>query len=228
MERKIFVSGLYEDVIETLNSFGAETIEVIPMHGMDAPISRHADCAAFAVDGLIFAQEENADLLRSYGYNAVSVEGIASPYPCDVKLNAKLFGKKIICNEKFISDSVREYAYKNGYTIINNRQGYSACSILKINDKAAITDDISTYNALVKADIDVLHISKGSVKLDGYDYGFIGGCGGMLDEDTVFFSGNIENHIDFREIIDFLNINGVKKIVSPTGELRDFGGFIVL
>ena len=49
-----------------------------------------------------------------------------------------------------------------------------------------ITEDTGIAAALSeKTDIDVLLIEKGHVKLDGYPYGFFGGCCGLIENDLL-------------------------------------------
>ena len=40
----------------------------------------------------------------------------------------------------------------------------------------------------------MLLISSGDIKLEGYDYGFIGGASGKISDNTVVFFGNAEMH----------------------------------
>lgn len=67
---------------------------------------------------------------------------------------------------------------KNDIEIVNINQGYARCSTLILNNRTAVTADISVKNALEKDGAKVLLISSGDIKLEGYDYGFIGGASG--------------------------------------------------
>ena len=115
----------------------------------------------------------------------------------------------------------------SGKRIINVNQGYTKCSVCAVSDKAFITDDKSIYQALKSADYDVLEVEKGSVALDGYDYGFIGGACTMIDDGTVAFFGDIKTHPNFRKIERFCIIHNVKIInLAENKPLTDVGGAV--
>ena len=149
-------------------------------------------------------------------------------YPDDVRLNCAVIGNKIICNTKTIAHEVLEYAYEIGLTVINVNQGYSRCSICVVNENAIITDDISIFTAAQNFLDDVQFISKNSIRLDGYNYGFIGGCCGKIDKDKIAFNGSIESHDDYKLILDFLNRNKVECIELHNDRLTDIGGILPL
>ena len=60
------------------------------------------------------------------------------------------------------------------------------------------------------------------------DYGFIGGCSGLISNDTIVFFGNIEKHPDYDKIKVFVNSKN-KTILSLSNEnLLDLGSLIPL
>lgn len=80
---------------------------------------------------------------------------------------------------------------------------------------------------LPKNGIDVLKIDSGSIRLDGYDYGFIGGACTMIDDGTVAFFGDIKTHPNFRKIERFCIIHNVKIInLAENKPLTDVGGAV--
>lgn len=108
------------------------------------------------------------------------------------------------------------------------RNCYSRCSVCVINENAIITDDISVFTAAQNFLSDVLFISKGSIRLDGYDYGFIGGCCGKIDKNKIAFNGRIDSHKDYKLIIDFITKHGVDCIELNNNVLTDIGGILPL
>ena len=78
-----------------------------------------------------------------------------------------------------------EFAENEGLNVINVNQGYSGCSVCVINDSAIITDDESIFTAAQNFLNDVLLIQKGSIRLNGYNYGFIGGCCGKISKNKL-------------------------------------------
>ena len=69
-------------------------------------------------------------------------------------------------------------------------------------------------------------VRKGSVKLKGFDYGFIGGCCGKIAEDTVAFCGNLKTHSDWLKIESFMKERGVYPLCLASGELIDIGSIL--
>ena len=127
-----------------------------------------------------------------------------------------------------ISKEILKFAETNNLIIVNTNQGYSRCSVCVVNENAIITDDKSIFTAAQFFFNDVLFISKGSIKLDGYDCGFIGGCCGKIDKYKLAFNGAIESHKDYKKIIDFLSRNSIECIELNQNRLTDIGGILPL
>ena len=64
------------------------------------------------------------------------------------------------------------------------------------------------------------------MKIDKYDYGFIGGCCGLIDKDLLLFNGDLSMHSDFDKIKNFLYYNGVSYIDIKGKALTDIGSII--
>ena len=90
-----------------------------------------------------------------------------------------------------------------------------------------ITSDKTIAMALLEKGCDVLLVGEGDVRLDGYQYGFIGGASGCFD-DTVYFAGDPHLHRDGKEIFDFCEINGKQVVYAKGEELTDIGSIIFL
>ena len=147
--------------------------------------------------------------------------------PEDCRLNAADIGDYIICNKKAVDQEIIEYAADKEKTIIDVAQGYSNCSVAVIDRNTFITDDPSIYHKIFRiSDIKALLVSKGSVKLKGLNYGFIGGCTGLIGPRHLLFNGDIEKHKDHRYIIDFLRENDIMFTDIKDKELTDIGGII--
>jgi hypothetical protein len=95
-----------------------------------------------------------------------------------------------------------------------------------VSENAVITADKNIARTAEAAGADALLISTApeKIRLDGYDYGFIGGASGML-EDTVYFTGDISSHPDAERIAEFCKAHKKKKMISLSKEtLCDVGG----
>lgn len=225
------ISAQAGDSIKKLNNLGIKTIGIKPYNALPDPVNSHADLQILHM-GIndIFCQNEHlcTGEFKS-NFNIKKIQALAgNSYPDDVRLNCAIIGNKIICNTKTIAREILEYAELNGLTIINVNQGYTKCSICIINDNAIITDDKSIYSAAGKFLNDALFISKGSIGLNGYGYGFIGGCCGKIDKNKIVFNGAIESHKDYKQIIDFLSRNSIECIELHQNPLYDIGGILPL
>lgn len=241
MAKTLFLSDSEPEIIHKLKFLGYDVLTVKANGQLDTSIIAHADCALFSPEkSTYFVEKGNHENIVKHftkgetqkktaeDYRIIAVEGVKSPYPDDVKLNCKQFGKKILSNTDTVAAEIAEFAYNNGYKLIHCNQGYAACSTVKLNDSAAITDDESVYNTLTANRIDCIKVSKGSVKLKGFDYGFIGGCCGLTEKNKIVFTGNIEKHSDAELIKKFLIKYGIDYICLTDGELIDIGGIIPL
>lgn len=226
---RCLIGAEYKQVAKELRELG---IDVVLLQGnplLDEEIRYHADILAFSPEqGLLIADSLSVGELRSNlaDYNVKEAENIKSPYPNDVKLNATILGKRIICNKKYVDESIILYAEKNNIEIINTNQGYTKCNMCILNHKAVITEDDSICTLLKKYQIDVLKISKGYVDLSIKHYGFIGGASAVISDNEVYFNGDVSFHPDYDRIIDFLNKYGFKAVFNKNRRLTDFGGIV--
>ena len=162
--------------------------------------------------------------LLEYGYEIVKISSPTSAkYPSDIALNALKIGNLICGKLKYVAKEIIEYAKALGFQLIDVKQGYSACSTLVLDDDTVVTADKSIYNALAKAGKRVVLISQGDIKLDGYDYGFIGGASCVID-DTVYFFGDIKKHKDYEKIYSEIARLKMKEKSISCEDVFDFGG----
>lgn len=214
-----------------LTDLGIECVTFSPSSCLDDEISAHADIHCFNCGNkTLIASAETAGELRSklLDYTVLPCENIHSPYPDDVKLNAALTPKGLICNSDYISDIIKSFCNKNSIQIIHTKQGYAKCSVLIISENAVITEDVGIAYLLKKYQFDVLHINAGYIRLSDNHYGFIGGAAGMISENILYVSGDLSHHPDYNMISEFLNKYGIKPVFNKERPLNDFGGFIPL
>ena len=217
------ISSQAGESIKKLNKCG---INILPI-----PVNSHTDLQILHVGNKnIFLQNEHlctGELETNFIIKKIQAPA-GNRYPDDVRLNCAIVDDKIICNKRTIAREILEYAELNGLTIINVNQGYTKCSICVVNENAILTDDKSIYTAAGNFFNDTLLVSKGSIGLNGYGYGFIGGCCGKIDKNKIAFNGAIESHKDYKPILDFLSRNSVDCIELHQNPLYDIGGIIPL
>ena len=237
--KTVLISGKYKHIIDALNrKYGINTLEIIANSQLDKPIASHADCCFLQLDkNTFFVDKNNYNNIVNFftsiegenitNFNIIS-EAVCSPYPQDVKLNAKVIGRSVLCNTKYLSESVHNSAVNSNFKLVNTNQGYAACSSILLNNNAIITDDESIYASCKLNAIDCILISKGSVQLQGYNYGFIGGTCGIIDKNLIAFTGSLKQHTDYELINAFLYKHNIRYIELTDGPLIDIGGIIPL
>lgn len=169
--------------------------------------------------------------MQSMGFNIVKSrfihnEGIIR-YPECTAFNVLILGGYVIGRLNSIDKNILDYSEQHNLKFINVNQGYTKCSVAIVSQNAVITADDSIYSAL-KDKFDVLKISPGYIDLPGYDYGFIGGCCGLLDKNLLAFTGRIKSHPDHTEIESFLKQHNVNYIELTDERLLDVGSLIPL
>ena len=190
--------------------------------------ARHADMQCLRINDTVFVLNECEHLigdLKSRNVHTVKTKGcIGGRYPNNVLLNAVYFHNRLYCKESALDCTVKDYCIQNDIEIINVNQGYTKCSTAIINDKF-VTSDRGIFQAMRKSGEEGALISPGHIRLDGVDYGFIGGAC-FEDEKNVFFTGDIKKHPDY-DIIK--SICGNKNIICMSDDIMyDIGGFVSL
>lgn len=219
------------EAIKKLSSMEIHCIEIDADNRLPKPVENHADMQLLHLgNNDIFCQNEHLFLGEFEKFlNLKEIEKKCSDkYPDDVLLNCTIIGDKLICNPKTVAKEVIELANDRNLSVISVNQGYARCSVCVINENAIITDDESVYRAAGNFLNDVLLISKNSIGLKGYNYGFIGGCSGKIDKDKIAFNGEIKYHSDYKQILNFLEKHGVEPVELKKGRLEDIGGILPL
>ena len=146
-------------------------------------------------------------------------------YPEDVILNSLTLGNRIYARLESLSPYLKNLAEKMGYELRPVKQGYPACTTLKLSDEAVITADEGIGAALLRDGIRVYMIKNGGISLPPYEYGFIGGSAGV-DGGTVYFLGDYRTHPS-RDIIDAaIRSEGLRAVSLASSPLVDLGGIL--
>lgn len=227
----VAISAEAGEAIEYLNAHCIRTYAVKPDLRLPSAVNTHADMQMLHLgksELLTFDEHLCTGELNQKFFLKPIGELPGNEYPFDVPLNAAIIGKFIICNPKTVSRTVLDYIDKCELTPIFVNQGYSKCSVCIINENAIITDDIGIFTAAGNYFSDALFISKGSIRLRGYSFGFFGGCCGKIDKDKLAVNGRIESHTDCNKIIDFAKRNSVEIVEMSSDRLTDIGGILPL
>ncbi len=220
-------------IYEAFNSLGINIIKIKKSKALQGAVASHADmlCHYLGNKEILITKEhpEIKDELINIGFNPIVIKkDITEKYPNDIGLNSARIGNFNICNSKHTALEILEYCDNNKIEIIDVHQGYAKCATCVVHKNALITEDKSIKLKCEQKGIDVLYIKKGYVELQGYNYGFIGGCSSLISADTLAFFGRIENHPDYDNIKSFLNNYNIMPISLSKSKLTDIGGIIPL
>lgn len=227
------VSSEAEDVISALNSAKIAVVPIEPNTNLPEGIASHADLQILHLgeNSVLTAScsKKSSDMLKTLGFELKSAENeLDFCYPNDCIINAEIIGKNIIVNPDIIDKKLMEFAEENNYNIIAVKQGYAKCSVLAVCEDAVITADPGIAKILQQKEIEVLKIEEGGIYLKGYDTGFIGGCGGMVEQKILGTSGDLKSIKDYENIKDFLRNRNIYAENLGGKTLRDIGGILPL
>ena len=227
------VSSEAEDVISALQSAKIAVVPVEPYKELPEGIASHADLQILHLGGnsvlTASCSKKSLDTLELLGFDIKTTENpLEFSYPNDCLINAQIIGKNIIANPDIIDKKLLEFAEENNYNIIAVKQGYSKCSVLSVCEDAVITADPGIAKILEQKEIEVLKIKEGGIYLKGYDTGFIGGCGGMVESKILGTAGSLKSINDYENIKDFLRNRNIYAENLGGRTLRDIGGILPL
>lgn len=209
--KKLNITPLFGDVIEY-------DVEAVKYH-IDTQIT-HIGGNKFVVSPYLFDHYSRvlpeADLL-------IGNTTFTGTYPDDAAYNVASIGRFAIHNFKFTDKVVLSEIQAEK---IHVSQGYSKCSLCIVDENSVITEDAGIAKTLKRHNIDVLKISAGDVRLNGLEYGFLGGASGKLSKNILAFAGDISSHRDYEEIRKFCIERNVEPISLCLGALTDIGSII--
>lgn len=219
---------------EILSYFGLEIIEIPICTDLYEAINGHVDIQLNILDKKSKKVIINKNLNNSFKNKLRNLEityveskdSLKNTYPNNIILNALSLDNYFIHNLKYTDENLLNY--QKDKVLINVKQGYTKCSCLPVSDKALITSDVGIYKALCKYDFDILLLPPGDIILDGLNYGFIGGTGGLINNNTMAFFGDLKHYKYGNEVISFLNKYNVKPIYLKNTKLTDRGSLFVI
>lgn len=223
-----------ENANENLKAYfinnGCTLIEIKKTDSVYEAVSCHTDIYMCKIGNSIVISQEQLEKIKDMLYHhhisyLAGTDPLGYKYPENIKYNGVQIGKYFIHNTKYTDAKILETAELYGLKIIHVKQGYSKCNIAVIDDNSAITSDKGLYRSLTEHGFDVLLIQQGHVKLKGFDYGFIGGASGQI-ENSIVFNGNLEEHPDFNKIQAFISSKGLQLVYFPQYPLEDIGSII--
>ena len=220
---------------EGLCSFGFTPVRLKPHRQLSSAVRSHTDLIISRLGDEYFMTEEYKDAYPSLVGKIEKMlskkalhftpDTLCDIYPKDCALNFFALDGAIVCNPKTLSPTVLKRAKEKGLRIISVKQGYPACSALRLNGRAVITADCGIARALEAEGFRAYLIEAGGISLPPHEYGFIGGAAGVFG-DTVYFLGDVSRHASFERIKYAIKSEGMNYISLSEGELCDLGGIL--
>ena len=192
------------------------------------PLRYHPDMQIASADGNLVCDSGLYDTYRTmFGENSKKLlcgkTQTQCTYPKDVAYNIKVVGKYVFHNFKYTDEKLKEVVADK--TFIDVSQGYTGCSICTVSDSAIITADRIIHEKALSAGVDSLLINPQGIKLEGFDYGFVGGSS-FLHDGILYFFGDISSHPDCLKIKDFCRKHDTEICILGTDVLTDYGSAI--
>lgn len=145
---------------------------------------------------------------------------LSAKYPGDIHLNAFAFKNFFIHNLKHTDQAILDYYKNHGYELVNIKQGYAKCSCLVTHD-FVITSDGGIYESL-RDFIPIHKIDHKQIKLQNFNYGFIGGATGVLGK-KIFFTGDFSHHSSHEEILKIISKYDYEIEILSKDPIEDYG-----
>ncbi len=214
-----------KSLIDALLGFEKEIYFSAPLETVYKPVNTHPDIQIhFASQSEAFVPPELYDYYRAVLPSRIRLrkgnKSLGGTYPYDVAYNVSRIGKNIILNSKYADEKIVGYYKRRGFNFVNVKQGYAKCNICS-DGNIAVTEDCGIYKALLKSGIKTLKIPVGSVRLCGFQNGFIGGACGSY-KNKILFCGEMKNDA----LAAFLKESKLKPISLDRGKLTDYGSIL--
>lgn len=220
--------------IENLHKLNLNPIIVPKNNNLYEAINGHVDIQLNIINKksrtVIIEKSISHNFIKNLEHNNIkyifSQKELKNTYPDNIFLNALILKDYFIHNIKYTDENLLKNMQNK--KIINVKQGYTKCSVLPIRDNAIITSDKGIYNSLKNENLDILLLPPKDILLPSLDYGFIGGAGGMINENTLALFGELNNYKYGDEVYKFLYKYDVKPVSLRKGKLIDRGSLLCI
>ncbi len=222
---KVVLGEKYKDKLEIpLQKKGFSCVFIQDNKNIADAVSGHVDMSLFRLNGNQFVGCKGVHFPFEVVMGTTDLE---EKYPKNIAYNALIMGQHFFHNLKH-TDPIILSLLDESVSLHNVKQGYTKCSVLPIGDKIAITSDIKICKILRECGIDALYIESKFVDLEGYSHGFIGGAGFFDEENTVYFTGKIEDKEVFKQIYHFLSRYNVQIDYLTNDKIFDVGSILLM
>ena len=223
MKYVIVAENFPEDSAEKLKKYG-EVVRTRANKNLLKGLDTHTDILVHPLpSGELVVDRDNFEYYKKIFPDKKilpSHSKLSKKYPKDVPLNAFTFKNYFIHNLKFTDKVLLDYYKNSAYELINIKQGYGKCSSL-VTEDFIITSDGGIYESLRDL-IPIYKIKHGEIRLQNFNYGFIGGASGVLGK-KIFFTGDFSHHSSNEEILKIIKKYDYEIEILSDETIEDFG-----
>lgn len=233
MKKLIIDSRASLEEKSSILSLGYKYIECPLCQKTYEAISGHPDILLHIVDNknVVLHKDIDSNFTRKLQHEGIKItyseNSLTSSYPFDIILNAVNTENLFIHYLKYTDPNLMNMI-KHEKKLINVKQGYTKCSTAIVSNSAFITSDQSIAKSLHNENMDVLLLPPGDIELPGLNYGFIGGCCGLIEPNLLAFFGNLEEYAYGKEVFEFLKKHKVEPYFLKKGKLTDRGSLFTI
>ena len=228
MKYVIVAENFPEDSAEKLKKYG-EVVRTRANKNLLKGFDTHTDILVHPLpNGDFVVDRDNLEYYKKIfpDKNIIpSHSSLSKKYPKDIPLNAFTFKNYFIHNLKYTDKVLLDYYKNSGYQMIDIKQGYTKCSCL-VTDDFVITSDGGIYESL-KDFIPIYKIKHGEIRLQNFNYGFIGGASGVLGK-KIFFTGDFSHHSSHEEILKIIKKYGYEIEILSKDPIEDYGSIFFI
>ena len=228
MKYVIVAENFSEDSAEKLKAYG-EVVRTRANKNLLRGLDSHTDILVHPLpSGELIVDRDNLEYYKKIFADKKILPShsiLSKKYPKDIPLNAFTFKNYFIHNLKFTDQVLLDYYKNSGYDMINIKQGYGKCSSLVTND-FIITSDGGIYESL-RDFIPIYKINHGEIRLQNFNYGFIGGASGVLGK-KIFFTGDFSHHSSHEEILKIIKKYDYEIEILSKDPIEDYGSIFFI
>ena len=225
-----------DEIARSLMAIGLKVIRTCLCDKLPLPVNGHPDLMYHKISDEFACIAPNcfAYLINEFAKNKKLLKGkvfvkgkssLGEIYPEDISYNILRIGNFAFGKISSIDICLRRALEDEGVELIDIKQGYAKCSVAVTSKNSAITSDIGILKVLEKRGISVLFLEPGGIDLPGYDYGFIGGASGLIN-DKFLLTGKFARVGCNEKIESFVKDNGSRLIFLSDRKIIDLGSVI--
>ncbi len=234
LPKKKVIAAVAWDCDATKNLEVEILIPTFPVSTLPYPLNFHADLQLHHMGGNTFlscpeAYEYYKQKLSPLGAYIIKGEtGLRCNYPEDIAYNIARIRGIAIHNTKYTDPEAKKYFSENGVILHHVNQGYSKCQVAVCGKNHIITSDPGIYAVATGCGLNTLLIEQGHIFLEGFDYGFFGGCAALTKPGELYLTGSIKNHPSRNKIYAFLEKHHIELFESAESPPVDIGSIICI